>query len=104
EGFEEVEIGEESQASAFERLISPLDRKSFLSSFWRKSFLHLAGEKGRFESLLTWEDLSSILELHPLVPPRLRLVRDAKPVDPSLFLFTGGNHRSRLNAAGLTNC
>src|SRR5205809_4362393 len=104
-GKERKEVRASGQCNTYEfdELISPLSRESFLSTFWGRSFVYLGGRKGRFASLLTWEHLSSILELHSLVPPRLRLVREDKPVDPNLFLRSNLN-RSRLNSAGLINC
>lgn len=91
------------QAALFDRIISPVTRESFLSEFWGRSFLHVAGQTGRFTHLLPWSELNSILERHRLEPPRLTLVRNDKPVDPSLFIGVSGS-RSGLKPAGLMNC
>lgn len=86
----------------FDQMISPLSRDSFVANFWGKSFLHLPGKPGRFSKLLSWDELNCVLEQHRLAPPRIRLVRDAKPIDSSLFMDGNKRHPS-LNSAGLTN-
>jgi hypothetical protein len=90
-------------ATAFDRVISPLSRDEFLAKCWRQSFVRLSGQKGRFANLLTWVDLNHILEHHCLEPPRLRLVRDGKPVDPLRYLGFHNGIR-RLRPASLVNC
>jgi hypothetical protein len=95
---------EEGQSvTAFDRVISPLVRDEFLSKFWRQSFVRVAGQKGRFSSLLPWDDLNRIIEHHRLEHPRLRLCRDGKPVDP-LRYFGVQNGVQRLKPASLVNC
>src|SRR5262249_43111086 len=101
---EEVDLVGECHTSVFDELIAPINRESFLASFWCKSFLRLTGQKGRFKQFLSWGDLNSILEQHSLAPPRLRLFRDGKPIDSSLFVFVRSKRRAQLNAAGLMNC
>lgn len=48
---------------------------SFLETTWGQRPLVLAGERARFHSLLTWQDVNGMLQKHRLEPPRLRLVR-----------------------------
>jgi ribosomal protein L16 Arg81 hydroxylase len=90
------------QPTIFDRVISPVGREVFFSEVWGKKLLALSGPADRFKSLLSWDELNSILEQHRLEPPRLRLVRDAKPVDSKLFMGRS-RFRSRLNSAGLMN-
>lgn len=91
-----------NEGSAFDRVIAPLDREEFFSEFWGKSFLHGAGPAGRFQSLLSWEELNAILEQHRLEPPRFRLVQDGKPVDPRRFIAVGDG--VPLRASDFVNC
>ncbi len=99
----DVAMPEGPHESPFDRVIAPMTRSAFLSEYWGKSFLHLAGQRGRFSSLLSWDELSSILERHELAPPRFRLVRDGKRLDKSTYL-RGEEHSQRLKAAGLVSC
>lgn len=99
---QEVPGVEESPNTIFDVLIFPLSRDSFLSDFWGSRFLRLAGHQGKFEFLLSWEELNSILEQYQLDPPRLRLVREAKTIDPSRYLG-GNNERSKLRPGALVN-
>jgi ribosomal protein L16 Arg81 hydroxylase len=90
----------EQHGLLFDRVIAPMERSAFLSEFWGKSFLRIDGQPGRFASLLPWGELSSLLERHELSPPRLRLFRGGKSVDPGRFLH-GTDRTQRLKAAGL---
>lgn len=94
---------EEDPGIAFDRVISPLSRDSFLSEFWDKSFLRLVGHKGKFESLLSWEELNVIIKRHRLQPSQLKLVRDGKRVDSDFFYTAAKKRKPRLNAAALIN-
>jgi hypothetical protein len=95
--------GERRTGTAFDRVIAPLSRDEFLSRFRGKSYLKLSGEKGRFAPFFTWDDLNFILENHSLKHPRLRLVQDAKTLDPRKY-FAPHNGRQRLRPASLVNC
>jgi Cupin superfamily protein len=102
ESLEHPTIDEAPVGTAFDRVISPLSRDEFLSKFWRRSFIRVDGQKGRFASLLPWADLNCILEHHRLEPPRLRLFHDGKPIDPSRY-FSLQNGKKRLRPASLIN-
>ena len=87
---------------AFEDVIAPLSRERFLSEFWNKSFVRLSGRKGRFSSLLPWDELNTILEWHCPPQPQLRLFQDGqKPVDVVRCHIDGPVGALRLNAGGL---
>jgi ribosomal protein L16 Arg81 hydroxylase len=93
---------EEERAIAFQRIVSPLSLESFLSEFWGKSFVRVVGDKGKFTSLLSWEDLNVILKQHRLPPSQLKLFRDGKQIESNLYVTAKG--RLRLNPASLINC
>ena len=93
----------QDQSDAFDRVIAPLNRQAFLSEFWDKSFLRVVGQKGKFQYLLPWKELNTILEQCRLDAPRVRLVRDGKAIDPDLFLGTNLS-RAKFKPVGLMNC
>jgi ribosomal protein L16 Arg81 hydroxylase len=93
-------INEARHVKKFEELIFPLSQGNFLSDFWKKSFLHLTGQAGRFRSLVTWSDINSLLEKDCLKPPDLRLYLEGKPIDPNRYM----THSGKLNAGGLIAC
>jgi len=101
-GTNDLSARGESATTAFERLLLPLCREEFLARFWGKFFLHLAGPKGKFQSLLSWEDLNSILEQHHLTPPRLKLLKGGEEIDASRYLSVN-DQRSRLKPAAFIN-
>jgi len=69
----------------FDALIAPVDRETFANRYFNKAMLHLPGEQGRFADLLDWPDIDRLLEHNRLEPPRLRLSRAGKLIDPSLY-------------------
>ncbi len=76
-----------------QQILDPLPTADFLSSIWRQRFLHLRGLPGRFESLVTWHALSSLLEEHRFEPGQLRLVRESRPIPSDEFLQIGRSGR-----------
>src|SRR5262245_24407560 len=93
---------DEDLTALFDRMLLPLGREEFLARFWGKSFLRLTGQKGKFDFLLSWDELNSILEQHHLKPPRLKLFKDHKEIDPSVYL-TINDQRSKLRPAAFIN-
>src|SRR5258707_5695835 len=103
EGLQRSVAIEQSQAIAFDRVISPLRRDAFLCEFWGKSFLRLVGYKGKFAALLSWEELNAILKQHRLPPSQLKLFRDGKRIDSNHYM-AANKGKPRLNPAALINC
>ena len=87
----------------FDRLIAPLTRDEFLNTHWGKSFAHLNGPGGRFASILSWDQLNSMLEYQRLGPQQIDLVHDGKPVDRKRFLEFPAGRAPRLKSAGLVS-
>jgi ribosomal protein L16 Arg81 hydroxylase len=88
------------------RMLEPRAPEEFLDSYWGAGFLHVRGRAGRFAHMMPWARLSGILRRHRLDHPRLRLVRDGKPVPVSSYLrhATGARQRTtvpRLKSAEL---
>src|SRR4051794_10891718 len=85
----------------FQSVVAPLGAEVFLKDFWLREFVHIPGKPGRFSPLLSWDELSAILEQHRLTPPRLKLYRDGQPLDPSLYLTPAMFGVPRLDAGRL---
>jgi ribosomal protein L16 Arg81 hydroxylase len=89
-------------------VLAPLSTEEFLQRYWGKSYHHVPGRAGKFASLLPWSDLNQLLTLHQLDAPRLRLVRDGKPLPAESFLSYHANRRNpssrltRLRSVELT--
>jgi hypothetical protein len=80
------------------RMLEPRAPEEFLDSYWGAGFLHVRGRPGRFAHMMPWARLSEILRRHRLDHPRLRLVRDGKPVPVASYLrhLTGGRQRAAV--------
>jgi hypothetical protein len=85
----------------FDHVVSPLGADAFLRDYWLKELVHIPGQAGRFADLLSWSELSAILEQHRLTPPRLKLYRDGQPLDPAQYLTPAMFGVPRLDAGGL---
>lgn len=88
-------------------MLEPHAPAEFLDSAWGVNFLHVRGRSGRFAHMMPWARLSEILRRHRLDHPRLRLVRDGKPVPVSSYLrhVTGARQKTavpRLKSSELT--
>ncbi len=68
------------------RLIEPCLADDFLASTWGHTYLHIRGRRGKFRHLLPWDRLNEILRQHRLDFPRLRLMRDGKPLPVASYL------------------
>jgi Cupin superfamily protein len=79
-------------------ILEPCAPGEFLASFWGANFLHVRGRAGRFARMMPWGRLSEILRRHRLDHPRLRLVRDGKPVPVASYLrhTTGARQKSTV--------
>ncbi|HEX8558066.1 MAG TPA: cupin domain-containing protein [Pyrinomonadaceae bacterium] len=89
------------------RMLEPCAPEEFLDSYWGAGVLHVRGRAGRFARMMPWPRLSEILRRHRLDFPRLRLVRDGKPVPLASYMGHATNARQktrvpRLRSAGLS--
>ncbi len=60
--------------------------EDFLTRIWGRTFAHLPGARGRFQSLLSWSEVNGMLQKHRLEPPRLRLVKGGAFAAKNAFL------------------
>ena len=89
---------EGSGGESLAEILEPCAPGEFLASTWGANFLHVRGRAGRFARMMPWGRLSEILRRHRLDHPRLRLVRDGKPVPVSSYLrhTTGGRQKRTI--------
>lgn len=80
--------------SAIKWLFEPAHLDSFLRALGTKSFLHLPGESGKFKRLVTWSELSTILEQHRMTPPRLVLFKRGQQIDQQSYLEPESSFRT----------
>jgi hypothetical protein len=96
-------LGVESLAE----ILEPCAPEEFIDSSWGVNVLHIGGRAGRFERFMPWGRLGEILRRHRLDFPRLRLVRDGKPLPVTSYLrhTTGARQKifiPRLKTVELT--
>jgi hypothetical protein len=88
-------------------MLAPVAPEEFFDSRWGVNVLHVRGAAGRFRHLMPWPRLSEILRRHRLGFPRLRLVRDGKPLPVASYLrnVSGGRQKitiPRIKSSELT--
>jgi len=86
-----------------DNLLSPTSGDQFLRDYFGKCFLHLTGSKGKFSSLVPWNELNRVLEEHRIGSPRLRVVQCGKPIPVETYLSKPDSIGPRLRAPELTN-
>jgi len=80
-----------SRGTSFTEVIGANGADDFLTRVWGRTFAHLPGERGRFQSLLSWDEVNAMLQKHRLEPPRLRLVRKGEFAPKNAYLrYDGG--------------
>ena len=87
----------------FDQVVAPLGREAFLADHWEKTWLHLPGAAGRFAGLLSWDELSGLLENTRLAPPHIRLSQDGSILDAERYIHTppGAGHVPRIDLGRL---
>ncbi|HEX8632524.1 MAG TPA: cupin domain-containing protein [Pyrinomonadaceae bacterium] len=85
-------------ANGLSLLLEPHTAEEFLASSWGQNYRHIRGRRGKFAHLLPWERLNDILRQHRLDFPRLRLMRDGKPLPVNSYLrhASGARHRQPI--------
>src|SRR5215212_12197313 len=82
-------VGRRTEGSGVDTLaeiLEPCAPGEFLDSSWGVNFLHVRGRAGRFAHMMPWARLSEVLGRQRLDFPRLRLVRDGKPLPVTSYL------------------
>ncbi|HKG13059.1 MAG TPA: cupin domain-containing protein [Pyrinomonadaceae bacterium] len=81
---------------ALAEILAPDAPEEFFDSSWGVNVLHVRGESGRFRHFMPWPRLSEILRRHRLGFPRLRLVRDGKPLPVASYLRHVSGSRQKI--------
>ena len=81
---------------ALAEVLAPVAPEEFFDSFWGVNVLHVRGAAGRFRHFMPWPRLSEILRRHRLGFPRLRLVRDGKPLPVASYLRQISGSRQKI--------
>lgn len=81
---------------ALAEILAPIAPGEFFNSHWGVNVLHVRGASGRFRHLMPWSRLSEILRRHRLGFPRLRLVRDGKPLPVASYLRHVSGSRQKI--------
>jgi ribosomal protein L16 Arg81 hydroxylase len=68
-----------------QEMLAPLARAEFLSRHWGTRALYIPGGKDKFSRLFGWADLNELLNSGALVPPRIQMVRNGKPLELGEF-------------------
>src|SRR5579859_3003278 len=101
-------IGMDRAPRTLAEVFVPASTEEFLQQYLGKTYHHLPGHATKFAALLTWSDLNHILSCCPLDTPRLRLMRDGKPIPPDSFISAHESRRrppsriTRLRATDFT--
>ncbi len=82
-------------ANGLSRLLEPHTAEEFLASSWGQSYKHIRGRRGKFAHLLPWGRLNDILRQHRLDFPRLRLMREGKPLPANSYLRHASGARNK---------
>ena len=81
---------------ALAEILAPCAPEEFFDSFWGANVLHARGRAGRFRRFMPWTRLSEILRRHRIDFPRLRLVRDGKPLPVASYLRHVSGSRQKI--------
>jgi Cupin superfamily protein len=73
--------------NTFAQAISPLEVEEFLICVWDRDFFHGEGEAQRYEHLFPWHALNDALTLQRHAPPRIKMVKAGKLLDPWTYLI-----------------
>jgi hypothetical protein len=75
-------------------VVAPVPVEDFIGRHWARAYHYIPGFAGKFSGLIPWSDLNKLLQHHQLDAPRLRLVRDGKPIPPEAFISYHANRRN----------
>ncbi len=73
-------------STAFDRLIAPLDQRTFFLRYWGKEHLICRGKSDLHKSLFSWSALSDVLSTHRIEYPRLRLLRGGQLIPHEQYI------------------
>jgi hypothetical protein len=86
----------------FDDVIRPVASDDFVASYLNQSYIRIVGLRGRFQELVPWDSLNSVLADLDFSSGRLKVIRNGKSVTPSEYVNNAqGELGARINPRGL---
>ena len=73
------------QVTSFRQLIDPLPPEKFFGDYCRQRPVHIAGEPGKFASVMNWDALNRMLEMGVWTARSLQLSLDRQRIPPAAY-------------------
>jgi ribosomal protein L16 Arg81 hydroxylase len=87
-----------------DQVLEPMGREEFIARFLGERMWVVQDRPQRFRALVPWDQLNALLSRSRFQGMRCRVVKNAKQLDPSAFLFSPGNELgSYIHARKLEN-
>jgi ribosomal protein L16 Arg81 hydroxylase len=67
-------------------ILDPLPTAEFLSRYFHRRFCHIAGHRAKFQKLLPWSVLNSILRHHTLDSPQIRVFKEGQLIPAESYI------------------
>jgi hypothetical protein len=77
-------------------ILDPLPAAEFFTTYFHKRFCHVAGHRAKFQDLLPWPALNSILRHHRLDPPQIRVFKEGQLIPPEAYIVYDIDPLSRI--------
>jgi ribosomal protein L16 Arg81 hydroxylase len=90
------ELSTVARALSFEALLQPIGVQAFMRTYWGRSAWSHRIHSSRFEPLLTWERLNTLIRDHRPTGPRFRLVKAGQPLPETAWHRTVSTLRGPL--------
>lgn len=84
-----------------EFLIWPETVDTFIQRRWTKEFAIYPGQPCRFDDLFSWKLLNQVLCEHSFRVPRIRLFKDGRALDPSIYMEMSLAREPKLKSSGV---
>ncbi len=84
--------------ASFADLIAPMTPETFYAEYHGKKPVHITGWPGKFDSVLTWDGLSGLLNQNNIwTRHALAMVMDTRPLQPPEYCYPGKDRDGRDN-------
>ncbi len=74
--------------TSFRQLIDPVPTEKFFQDYCHKRPLHIAGQAGKFASVMSWDDMNRMLDMAVWTARSLQLSLDRQRIPPAAFCST----------------
>jgi len=90
----DLPLGEDA---SFADILRPLSEEAFFAEHYDKSVVHIEGGADKFSSVMSWDILTSILNMTAIwSSASLQLVHDTKPVSPPKYCRSAKNRDGQM--------